>query len=231
MNEYDIVYILKEDVEPEELRYSLRSVCKNFPYREVWFYCGKPDGIEPDHYVPFRQKGIMPWEKVTSTIEEICKNKDISEDFWLFNDDFFIMKKVEDIPTYYDRTLLRRIQQIEGRRGGVPSLYSTQLRRTREVLVTEGYRTLNYAVHLPMLINKKKALETIRKYPRIAMFRSLYGNMHQVGGEQHTDVKIFDEKKPKKDADFLSTTEASFKNYPVGEYIREKFPKKCKYED
>ena len=152
----DIVYILKEDVEPDELRYSLRSVCKNFPYKEVWFFGGKPEGITPDHYVQFRQKGMMPWEKVVSTIEEICRNKDISEDFWLFNDDFFIMKKVKDMPPYYDKTLLRRIQQIEGRRGGIPSLYSTQLRRTREALVTEGYRTLNYAVHMPILINRTK---------------------------------------------------------------------------
>ena len=227
----DIVYILKEDAEADELRYSLRSVCENFPYREIWFYCGKPEGITPDHYVPFRQKGIMAWEKVTSTIEEICKNRKISDDFWLFNDDFFIMKPVEDMPTYYDGTLLKRIQQIEKRRGNVSSLYSYQLRNTRDALMEDSYKTFNYAVHMPMLINKKKALQTIRKYPKIAMFRSLYGNMHNVGGKQHVDVKIFDEKKPKKDADFLSTTEKSFKVCPVGEFIREKFPDKCKYED
>ena len=227
----DIVYILKEGVEPDEIRYSLRSVCKNFPYKEVWFYGGKPEGITPDHYVEFRQKGMMPWEKVVSTIIEICRNKEISDDFWLFNDDFFIMKKVEDMPPYYDKTLLRRIQQIEGRRGGAPSLYSTQLRRTREALVNEGYRTLNYAVHMPMLINKKKALKVIMKYPKVSMFRSLYGNVYRVGGEQHTDVKIFDDKSPKKDVDFLSTTETSFRNCPVGEFIRERFPEKCKYED
>lgn len=227
----DIVYILKSDIEADELRYSLRSVCENFPYREIWFYCGKPEGITPDHYVPFNQKGLMVWEKVTSTIEAVCKNPKISEDFWLFNDDFFIMKPVEDMPTYYDRTLMRRIQQIEKRRGGTKSLYTSQLRRTRDILMEDGYKTFNYAVHMPMLINKKKALETIRKYPRGCMFRSMYGNMHNIGGEQHSDVKIFTDTKPKKDCDFISTTEGSFNKYPVGEFIRERFPSPCKYED
>lgn len=229
---YDIVYILKSDVAPDELRYSLRSVCENFPYNKVWFYCGKPDGITPDEYVPFNQRGVMVWEKTTSTIEAICKNKNITEDFYLFNDDFYIMKPVEDMPIYYDRTLYRRIQQIEKRRKGAGSLYSAQLRITREVLQDNGYKTFNYAVHMPMLINRKKALEVIRAYPNLHMFRSVYGNVCDVGGEQHSDVKIVDPNtKPKKDCDFLSTGDTPLAETEVGRYIIERFPDKCKYED
>lgn len=228
----DIVYILKEDVEPEELRYSLRSVCKNFPYRKIWFYCGKPEGITPDEYVPYHQKGVMTWEKVTNTIREICRNKQITEDFWLFNDDFFIMKPVEDMPTYYDRTLFRRIQQIEKRRKGAPSLYSRQLRITREVLQDNGYKTFNYAVHMPMLINKKKALKVIGMFPNLYMFRSVYGNVMNVGGEQHADVKIITkDKEPPKDCDFLSTGDGDMSESAVGRFIMAQFPEPCKYED
>lgn len=229
---YDIVYILKSDVAPDELRYSLRSVCENFPYNKVWFYCGKPEGITPDEYVPFNQRGVMVWEKTTSTIEAICKNKNITEDFYLFNDDFYIMKPVEDMPIYYDRTLYRRIQQIEKRRKGAGSLYSAQLRITREVLQDNGYKTFNYAVHMPMLINRKKALEVIRAYPNLHMFRSVYGNVCDVGGEQHADVKIADRnRKPPKDCDFLSTGDLPMTETEVGRYIIERFPDKCKYED
>lgn len=229
---YDIVYILKSDVKPDELRYSLRSVCKNFPYRKIWFYCGKPDGITPDEYVPFNQRGVMVWEKTTSTVEAICKNKDITEDFWLFNDDFFIMKPVTDMPTYYDKTLYRRIQQIEKKRGGAPSLYSYQLRLTRDTLMDNGYRTYNYAVHMPMLINRTKGLKTIRAFPKLHMFRSVYGNLWNVGGEQHTDVKIVDPKlKPKKDCDFLSTSDRPLAETEVGRFVMSAFPEKCKYED
>lgn len=229
---YDIVYILKHDIQPNELRYSLRSVCENFPYRKIWFYCGKPDGITPDEYVPFQQKGVAVWEKTTSTIAEICKNDAITEDFWLFNDDFFVMKPVKDIPPYYDRTLYRRIQQIAKRRGGAGSLYSMQLRITREVLQDNGYKTFNYAVHMPMLINRTKGLKTIQAFPNLHMFRSVYGNVWNIGGEQHTDVKIIDkDTKPKADCDYLSTNDIPLEESEVGRFIMARFPNKCRYED
>lgn len=228
----DIVYILKEDVTADELRYSLRSVCKNFPYRKIWFYCGKPDGITPDEYVPFTQKGVMPWAKVTSTIAEACRNDQITEDFWLFNDDFFIMKPVENMPAYYDRTLYRRIQQIEKKRKGTSGLYTMQLRLTRDLLQEGGYKTFNYAVHMPMLINRKKALQVIKEFPKPHMFRSVYGNVLDIGGEQHADVKIIGRDiKPDKDCDFLSTDEKAFGDSAVGQFIRDAFPEPCKYED
>ena len=228
----DIVYILKADVKPDELRYSLRSVCENFPYRKIWFYCGKPDGITPDEYVPFKQKGVMTWERTTSTVEAICRNNKITEDFWLFNDDFFIMKPVEDMPTYYDRTLYRRIQQIEKRRSGASSLYSMQLRLTREALQDYGYKTFNYAVHMPMLINRKKGLKTIQTFPKLHMFRSVYGNVWNVGGVQHADVKIAKrDQKPNEDCDFLSTSDLPMAETEVGRFIMARFPNKCKYED
>lgn len=229
---YDIVYILKKDVKPDELRYSLRSVCANFPYNKIWFYCGKPEGITPDEYVPFEQQGVMTWEKTTSTVKAICKNNRITKDFWLFNDDFFIMKPIEDMPTYYDRTLYRRIQQIEKRRQGASSLYSMQLRFTRDALQGEGYKTFNYAVHMPMLINRAKALAVINKYPKLHMFRSVYGNVYNVGGEQHADVKIVKKDiKPDDDCDFLSTGDTPMSETEVGRFIMAKFPNPCKYED
>ena len=229
---FDIVYILKEDIQPEELRYSLRSVCKNFPHNRVVFYGGKPEGIEPDKWVNFKQRGVSVWEKTTSTVKAICEDNDITEDFWLFNDDFFIMKPVKDMPTYYDRTLFRRIQQIEKKRGGSRSLYTYQLRITRDALQAEGYRTFNYAVHMPMLINRKKGLEVINKYPKLNMFRSVYGNVYKVDGRQHADVKISSkDEEPPKDCDFLSTADGDMSESKVGRFIMTQFPDKCKYED
>ena len=35
---YDVVYIVKEDPRNEELRYSIRSVCENFPVRNIWIF-------------------------------------------------------------------------------------------------------------------------------------------------------------------------------------------------
>ena len=231
MEKYDIVYILKNDVDPDEIRYSLRSVCKNFPYRKIWFFGGKPEGIEPNKYVPVDQRGVEVWRKVTNTLEIVCETKGVSSNFWLFNDDFFVMQPLEEMPPVYNGTLLERITELRSRREGAQSLYSIRLMRAEAHLLEAGYTTLNYAVHVPMLINKKKALETIRTFPRCAMFRSLYGILWKVGGVDQKDVKIFSvDVEPKEDCVLLSTSDTSFREGLVGEFIRSRFPEPCKYE-
>ena len=95
MDKHDIVYILKEDTPTDELRYSIRSVCENFPYNRIWFVGGKPNGITPDIYLHHVQKGETPWQKSTSSVYRVCQDKRLTEDFWLFNDDFFVMHKID----------------------------------------------------------------------------------------------------------------------------------------
>ena len=224
----DVVYILREGIEGEELRYSLRSL-KNLPHDKVWFFGGEPDGLVPDEQVTLMQKGISNWEKVCWTIAQVCNNQAVSENFYLFNDDFFVMKPVKKLPQYYDGTLIKRIDQLKMRTGG-GSLYSFELEKVRETLMDEGKKTYNYAVHVPMVINKDKAVEVLRKFPRIAMFRTLYGNYWDIGGRQMADVKITDSRQPNKNATFLSTSDHSFEKCAVGEYIRSKFSEKCEYE-
>ena len=229
-NMADVVYILKNGIKGNELRYSLRSL-KNFPHDKVWFFGGKPEGLKPDVQVELEQHGVMTWEKTRWTIEQVCLTKGVSDDFWLFNDDFFIMKPIEEWTPKFDKTLYRRVQQIKGGREGLGSLYSEQLDRTRELLLMERLRSNNYEVHMPMLINKRKALAVIRKYPKCVMFRSLYGNYYKIGGEQMADCKISSlYREPKADAVMLSTNDVSFKDGKVGEYIRAEFTEKCEYE-
>ena len=230
MAKQDIVYILKNNVEPEELRYSLRSIEKNFPHGKVWFYGGCPQGIVPDEYVFLTQRGGCSWEKVRNTIEQVCLNDDITKDFWLFNDDFFVMKKVTKIEPMVQGTLAYRIQKIRNSHNG-DSGYSRQLQKTLATLKADGLDRLDYALHVPMLINRKKALEVIRRYRDVPMFRSLYGNYYHIGGILMDDVKIQNIKEePNKDAKFLSTNDGSFEVGLVGDYIRKQFKEPCRYE-
>lgn len=229
MMKYDIVYILKNNIDSEEIRYSVRSVVENFPYRKIWFYCGCPDYMIPDEHVQFEQIGSSKWDRSTYALAQVCKNDDITEDFWLFNDDFFVMQKVTNLSPCYRGTLQKRCRDINGR--GMPSGYSRQLNRTAHILRINGYKQLDYALHIPMLINRKKAQEVLNKFQGYPMFRSLYGNYWDVGGEKIKDVKIAN-----KDADvpensrFLSTDDASFLYGKVGDYIRSRFTEPTKYE-
>lgn len=230
MAKHDIVYVLKNDYTSEELRYSVRSVCQNFPYRKIWFYGGRLPDIEPDVYVPLVQRGATKWEKVRFTLKEIFNNDEITEDFWLFNDDFFVMKKTRDLPPMVNGTIEKHAARIRARHNGIDSAYGRNLRRTALELTQKGYDQMNYALHVPMLINRKQGLKTLKTFPDNPMFRSLYGNQWELGGVMSKDVKISDSfTKPTGDEALLSTTDKSFAG-AVGEHIRRAFPEPCKYE-
>lgn len=228
---YDIVYILKEDIAPAELTYSLRSIEKNFPHRNVWFVGGQPNGLYPDKRLPHQQIGNSKWERVKSSWKEIINCEDISEDFFLFNDDFFVLKP-HQLPflNYSWGTLDQRVKQLD-RNLGRRSNYGTSLHVLDCILRDDGYTTKNFALHLPMLLNKEMIEKTFKTYPNNNMFRSAYGNINNIQTVEHPDVKIYDLKSiPREDWDYVSTTEQSFGLGNVGRFIRAKFPEESRFE-
>lgn len=224
----DIVYFVKDTDTDEELRYSLRSL-KNFPHDKVWFYGGCPKGLKPDHHVYVKQDQPTKWANIFKMFKLACVNDKISKDFWLFNDDFFVMKPVKSGPDYYNGSLYKRVVTLEDTHKGFTP-YSQQLRYTLQELESMGCDTLNYALHVPMKINRKKAQELVNIMDG-PMIRCVYGNYFKVGGTEHPDVKIDSLDKRYKDSDYLSTNDKSFTHGVVGQQIREIFNNKCKYEE
>lgn len=228
MKEYDVVYILKNGIDSDEIRYSLRSIEQNFPHRKVWIYGGKPEGIEPDRYVEVIQKGRTRYSKVTNTIKQICQNEEITDRFWLFNDDFFVTKKVEDMLPVADGSIAQRVRVIEAKTG-IKSSYALALEHTAEILARKGYDTLCYAVHLPMLIDRKAALEALAEFPGEPMFRCIYGNYVAEASLITADVKVFGDEAPEDDWLFLSTDDTAWSS-KAGEYIRAMFRRPSRWE-
>lgn len=231
MKKYDVIYILKYDVAPDELRYSLRSIEKNLPHGDVWFVCGQPFGLIPDRTITMRQKGILKWEKARSSMLKVCSNPHVPEKFWLFNDDFFVLKPVESEKPFFGGTLHDHILHVEHRYNDKHTGYTRALRYCELTLSESDLTTFDYALHLPMLIDKQKMLEALETFPDCPMFRSLYGNYASIGGSQHDDVKIVDmtETIPN-DCDYVSTSNSSFDRGIVGKQIRSMFPDMCRYE-
>ena len=225
----DIVYILRNKVDPDELRYSLRSVERNFPHRKVWFFGGCPNGIRPDEYVEVKQWGGTKWARSTNTIRIVCENDDVTKDFWLFNDDFFILEAVRSLPYMIRGGLQERVDALK-KRGNI-HVYGDHLETAMKQLQEKGFGTLDYTLHVPMLINRAKALEVLDTFPRCPMFRSLYGNYCNVGGIVTPDVKIRDDKGlPDEGQTLLSTSDGSFADGEVGKYIRSRFTERSKWE-
>ena len=227
---YDVVYILKSDAAPDELRYSLRSIEENLSFRKVWFYCGKPEGLEPDVHVPMIQTGSTKWERARSSLIAVCKNDEITKKFYLFNDDFYVLKPCKSIKVYHRGLIQDHVKLIEKKRGGRGSAYSQQLKSCDDQLYRAGLTTLDYALHIPILVDRAKMLEALQMFPNCPMFRSLYGNYAGIGGTYHKDVKIADPAKlVNPDLDFLSSSDKSFPG-EGGKFLAERFPEPCRFE-
>ena len=231
LSQMDIVYFVKDEPINEELRYSLRSVEKNFPHRRVWFYGGCPDDLQPDRWAHIKQNARSKWGNTSGLLRNACANEGISENFVLFNDDFFVMKPINSLPYYSDGSLEKRIKELWTRNPG-GSVYITRMQLTKKMLTQEQCPTENYAMHMPMIINRREMQETFKKFPDGEMWRSLYGNHHRKPVEYMKDCKIHSrDEMPPTDTPFLSTTDASFLYGKVGEYIREKFQTPSRFEE
>lgn len=227
MSKHDIVYLLKNNYDSEELRYSIRSVIQNFPYKRIVFVGGKPDGIKPDIYIHDEQKGSTKAERSTHSLKKALADNRLTEDIWLFNDDFFIMDRVTEDINYFSGTLDKRILDIRRARGF--STYCRGLEVMRGQLFNLGKDTLSFALHLPMLVNRAQALMLFDKFPDLKMFRSFYGNYFEIDCRRMADVKVLDlDTVP--DTAYISTSDESFKDGKVGEFLRAYFNKPSQYE-
>lgn len=230
----DVVYILKNDIDSinnDELRYSLRSVEKNFLYNRIWFYGGCPDWVDTENHIAFQQQGLNKWAKSTSTLRAICENDAITEEFYLFNDDFFILKPYSQDVAIVNGSIYERAASLRSRRG--ESKYYKKLMAEAKWLDAHGESVLNYATHTPLLVNREKALIVLNEVDSQYLFRNVYGNISKTPYIIHDDVKIFNDdftSVPNGDAFLCSTGDKNFRTGAVGTYIRKLFPDPCKYE-
>ena len=225
----DIVYILKDGTMTEELRYSLRSIEKNFPHRFVWFVGGQPQGLNPDRVLRHAQFGANKWLKIKSSMLEVVKQEELSDEFYLFNDDFFVTKPLEkEFVNFTDRTLADRIEDFR-RENPHLNRYAMSLVQTEEELKAQGYGTLNFEVHLPMLFEKNKVEAALRSCFSPQM-RSIYGNITGCKVKDRRDVKVNSLSDIPHGMDFASTNDNTFTFGNVGRYIRDLFKEPSRFE-
>lgn len=180
----DYVYICRKG-ENEELRYSIRSVVKNFPEGNIWVVGNKPNWYK-GNFIPVDDIGGK-FTNITNATKAIANSPDISEDFVLMNDDFFVIKPVSNIPILYSGTLSDKIKAYGELDPG--SRYLDILIKTYKYLRRKGIREpMDYDIHVPMIMNKNKLKTIVSKTDAP---RSVYGNLFGIGGEKSTDVKVY----------------------------------------
>ena len=182
----NFVYVCR-DGDNEELKYSIRSVYTNTENPAIWVVGGKPDWYE-GNYISVPQKKAKH-ENVRNNLRALCNSEHIPQDFILMNDDFFIVKPIKTISYMHSGSLKEKVDLYK--RWVPKSSYTKLLVSTdKKLQKLEISNPLDYAIHVPMPMEKDKLLEVI--YPELSV-RTMYGNIFNVGGEKIQDVKVYDQ--------------------------------------
>ncbi len=233
----DIVIPVRVGEDNESLRYCLRSIEKNLPHRNIIIagYC--PKWLKNVVHIPADPRHeINKYKRVSHNILAAAASDEVSDWFILFNDDMFVMNPMEEIPMTHRGNMITLITSEAIR--SAPQMKESLL-MTYNALTHAGIKEpLNYEMHAPMIMNRHALLdllpilETMKLKGVPIQFRSFYGNMHHVGGQEHADVKLANPHIFKMWTDFpiVSTTDDTFRSGRAGEEIRESFPAKCSYE-
>jgi hypothetical protein len=229
----DFVYICK-DGHNEELRYSIRSVMASFPDAKVWLVGGKPLWYVGSH-IAVQQKSAK-YINAINNLKAICSSEDISEEFVLMNDDFYIVAKIESVETLHGGLLLDKINNYK--KITQQSGYISKLEKTFVKLTDLGITSpLDYELHVPMIMEKKK-LKSVLRHGSEFLWRSMYGNIFKVGGSEMVDVKVYTEgplvaksyEIKNKQHRYLSSTDSSFQMlYSI--ILKDLFKSKSIYEN
>jgi hypothetical protein len=208
----DVVYICRSGPN-EELRYSIRSVEKNLPHRNIWVIGQAPEWYKGSFIEV--QNASAKYLNARANLDVLVRSEQISDDFILMNDDFFIMRPIEKISYFYEGTLLERAERNELLTS--TGAYTKLLHNTNDKLRNMGIENpLNYEMHIPMIMNKKNLKEVLKH--KTCLWRSMYGNIYDVGGINREDVKVYsnNSSNPRsyewrgKNFAYLSTQDSSF---------------------
>lgn len=239
LKDLDVVIIFKNQGD-EELRYCLRSIEKNLPHRNIILSGDKPVWATNVTHIPLKstQRPKTCWEDQAFKIYNACRDDRVSDNFVFFNDDFFCLKPVKQLPNFYLDTLLEDVLR-RSKLHQMNNKYIVGMRNTHKLLKDKGIEVpLSYELHLPMVIRKYRWIDVydmlkgkLTKNNSPVFHRSVYGNMFYDDNQQREDVKYIktDDDYPR-GTDYLSTLNTRFDNTPVGLYIKDQFPEKSRFE-
>ncbi len=228
----DIVIPVGPDCEPE-LRFCLRSIAAHLPHESLWLVGDIPVWAKGAKAIPLDAPGGKH-ARTKANLRAACEHPDISDPFLLFNDDFFVMAPVEEVPVLHAGYLANAYAKVHANVGR--SEYARAMHQTGILLQELGViDALSYDLHAPMPIDKAlmlRVLELCVDNPRL-LERTLYGNLAGLGGTQVGDMKVYTREYQSADgiaAPFVSTSDRAFGLFPIGRAIRAAFPDESAYE-
>lgn len=235
VNHPDIVYPLKHDDRAEglpELRYSLRSL-RNLPHGRVFLCGGRPPWANGVTHIPVPQHPNK-YADARNNLTAALLSDEVSDPFYLFNDDFFVMRPMDHVPILHRGYLEDVIATYRNPNDGT---YVRAMGYALELLRSRGIdRPLSYELHLPLLIHKDPMIEALALREVYGPgdryhLRTVYGNIANLGGTKTIDVKIRVSTVGEWTKwGLLSTTDSLWRHHPSSTFIRDSFPDRGVYE-
>lgn len=173
-----------------ELRYALRSIERHAKgVDKIWIVGERPEFLTGVSHIPAKDAGHKEFSIMVKT-RTACLCPAVSEDFLFTNDDIFFARDIEISQTpYYRRPTTLSDGYVQDRGN-----YQVSIGNTIKALTSRGLKDYYFDIHTPIIYNKKKYIEVMRKYhwgiPRGYVIKSLYSNTLGIEGEVLDDVKI-----------------------------------------
>lgn len=230
----DVVYLVRPGEQNEELRFSIRSL-SNLPHDTVWIAGHKPAWVSNVRHLSTVQASSKHHNAFGNLLAALNCDE-ISTEFVLMNDDFFITSPLPSVPTLHRGPVADVVAEYR-RMFPRGSRYTTAMQATMEWLQAQGVaEPLSYELHTPMVIDRAGMLEVIAQAEDDGVdvqrfhYRTAWGNLARVGGTFTEDCKVYQPASchtlPKP---FMSTLDSTFTTRPA-KLIRARFPTPGPYD-
>jgi hypothetical protein len=226
----DVLFYVRAGESNDELRFSLRSL-RHLPHGRVWIAGHAPSWISDEvGVIPREQNERDKHTRAKWNLLAGLEAPGLSPSVYLFNDDFYVMAPVLDVPIVH----LGLISQVLATRyQGVNSRYVMGMRSTRRRLIALGLgEPLCYETHTPMLVVRARLAALMREpwYAPLIQERSMYGNLEALGGREVADTKVYGAPVPdplwNERMPFLSSSDSTFRLVApaLGRIFRDRSP-------
>lgn len=147
----------------EELRYSIRSVVKNFKdLRNIVIVGTLPDWIQNVKHIPFPDEYKNSDINIIRKLLAVCDDPEVTENFVNISDDQLIIYPIGAglLKPYTINSDIRRIPTGTKYKND----YAKRVLATLETLKKEGLPTNMYEGHIPYILNKTTYKNILSKY-------------------------------------------------------------------
>lgn len=233
----DLVWIVRPGANPE-LRYSIRSFAANLArFGRIWIVGTVPEWARDIRGLPLaprQEKFANQRQSVTAVVDQ----PDLSDTFWLLNDDHFLVEPVDELPVFHGPRTSEYMADLDRKKVSPRNTWRSGVAQTAAWMEQQGFPDpICYELHVPLPYDKARLRDVLDRYP--ADQRFCYPGVYPIagaGGEGELGINCKvrgnsrDDLAEKSGGPYLSSNDVSFQDGEIGRHVRAMFPDPCHFE-